>query len=98
MMFFDWLFPPRPPVPVPPPELPPVPITVKSRIAQAIADNLPGARAEDMHYPVIAALHAMREPTDTMIKAGFWYTQASRDDAVACWQDMIDAALNEGGQ
>lgn len=96
MGIFGWLFPPRPPVHVPAPEMPQWRDTMKDRIAQAIADNLPGARKEDMHYPVQAVLHAMREPTSAMLNAGLDQTDALWVEEI--WQAMIDAALNEAGQ
>lgn len=37
--------------------------------------------------PARAAIEAMREPTDGMLEARFG------NDALGCWQDMIDAAL-----
>lgn len=46
----------------------------------------------------IAAIKEMREPTDKMIEAGsgaLWASDDSPNDAVACWQAMIDAALEE---
>ena len=47
-----------------------------------------------------AAIAAMREPTDEMVRQCMVYTQYmdtghTRDDAEAAWQAMIDAALNE---
>lgn len=49
-----------------------------------------------------AAIEAMREPTDGMMKAGFSEieylnaTWVDEYDAMECWQAMIDAALGDG--
>jgi hypothetical protein len=47
----------------------------------------------------LAALKAMREPTDTMLCAGqFESPVLEADELTDTWQAMIDAAIREGGQ
>lgn len=89
------------------------------RVARALAAlslNLNGNDAPIPHEPIIdrrwqnfvpqahAAISAMREPTEAMLKAGVvFYHDNYREAHIAedtsiplIWRDMIDAALNKG--
>lgn len=73
-------------------------MTMIERVARAIGNmseadwnSAQPAWKDAMIMSAVRALHAMREPTEKMIRHGF-----SRDDLPAqTWRQMIDAALNE---
>lgn len=47
-----------------------------------------------IHHVSAAAIAAMREPTEAMADAGAIETD-SEEDAIECWNAMIDEALRE---
>jgi hypothetical protein len=52
---------------------------------------------QHMMPDAIAAIEAMREPTEAMVNAG--YDVGYSPDPLPCdavWKDMIDAAISEG--
>ncbi|MGV1787354.1 MULTISPECIES: hypothetical protein [Agrobacterium] len=70
------------------------------RLARVIASDEYGSNVDDVWANYVdvarAVLDAMREPTDTMRReCDGW--NASTNDMEACYQAMIDAALNDEG-
>jgi hypothetical protein len=70
------------------------------RVAKAILAEHTESMFDIFHARVYAraAIAAMREPTDEMVRQCMVYTQCmdtghTRDDAEGAWQAMIDAAL-----
>lgn len=59
------------------------------RVARAIAL----APMDTFEAQAVAAIEAMREPTEAMIEAG--YANNFANPAYAAWQAMIDTALSE---
>jgi len=70
------------------------------RVARAIADEgayiLPGESHQDVDRRVArAAVQALREPTDEMVKAGAHGSgEDSETTALGAWQAMIDSILS----
>lgn len=64
-----------------------------SKSWQETCDKLP-AQANDFRRKAKAAIQAMREPTEEMIKAGEHYMEIYSNGG-GVWQAMIGAALNE---
>lgn len=65
--------------------------------AMDIADGLDGTVARKY---AVAAIEAMRKPTEAMVEAGFHEIKpdglpADKGDAAACFAAMLDAALKE---
>ena len=78
-------------------------VSMVERVASAIGAELPdGSRFDNyLLHAARAAIKASREPTPAMLAAGtgFWNTYQTdiifdTGDAEACWQAMIDEALN----
>ena len=82
-----------------------VALALKAKIGEAFdATPIPGSPAEwgdwsatggmlNLEDVARAAIEAMREPTQEMLRAG--WAAAHDEDAGDCWRDMIDAALKE---
>jgi hypothetical protein len=76
--------------------------TMRERVARAIAEShYPDKCVESMWQHMmpdaIAAIEAMREPTEAMVNAG--YDVGYSPDPLPCdavWKAMIDAAISEG--
>ena len=74
--------------------------TMIERVARAICDATgefswdeeDEITRSEFRNEAIAAIEAMREPTEAMIEAGHWH---SGSDAGPCFTAMIDAALKE---
>ena len=69
------------------------------RVAKAINDAMLQHGDYKPDELARAAIAAMREPTDEMVRQCMVYTQCmdtghTRDDAEGAWQAMIDAALD----
>jgi hypothetical protein len=71
------------------------------RVARAIAERRFGSSGkymwQDWTTEAEAAIEAMLEPTEEMVDAGREGGEVNIDfdfNAAACWQAMIDAALN----
>lgn len=56
-------------------------------------DKLDSAERHQYMIFVRAVLLAIRDPSEAMVEEGRW--PAEDDGPVACWQAMIDAALEE---
>jgi hypothetical protein len=61
-------------------------------VAQAIADNLYGDD-ETWRNAAVAAIKAMRNPTDEMLACGEQWGPPSDPMGLKRWQEMIDTAL-----
>ena len=63
-------------------------------VANAISEELGGDHPIDAHYGcALAALTALREPTEAMIDAGAPEAGRAAEHLVKLWRAMIDAAL-----
>lgn len=76
------------------------PETMLERVARAIHDashkELGFSWAKEMRMAqALAAIEAMREPTDAMLSATS-FVRGLEEYPLANWEDMIDAALTEG--
>jgi hypothetical protein len=61
------------------------------RVAEAIARVAVTQKTPNFHFQAIAAIEAMREPTDAMCDAADWQQQSEVDQ----YQRAIDAALGK---
>jgi hypothetical protein len=75
---------------------------IVERVAAAIWDAWDwsdDAELEDFNAVAVAAITAMREPTEAMVKdknALAWSYSCAGDDATeGCWQSLIDTALKD---
>lgn len=76
-----------------------------AKVAKAIEDNIAAALPDgfqmDYHYAAVAAIQAMREPTERMVSemesaASFGIGRPVDDEAIPrVWTWAIDAALKE---
>lgn len=89
-------------------------MTLVDKMAKAMYERRPFVKPWDddeaqrlfgksMRLDAIAALKAMREPTESMLEYGFAYhyrldTKLGRQKAQDDWQAMIDQAIKEGEQ
>lgn len=64
-------------------------------VAYVLQDHLPGLPFSKHQTLARAAIAAMREPSEAMVREGF--CTSPDDDAVVVWRTMIDAALKEVG-
>lgn len=79
-------------------------MTLVEKIALEIAfvgGTMGGHDWEDWTPEAIAALRAMRDPTESMLRAGLGHhyrldTKLGASSALSDWQAMIDQAIKEG--